>query len=81
MIKLSPNQNLELRITVIRDTFGELLNLAQVAEVFKYSTVDAVRKAHSRGSLPVKLYKFQRKEGLFAKADEVAKAIESMPEA
>lgn len=81
MIKLSLEQNLELRIAVIRDKYGELLNLDQVAEVFKYSTVDAVRKAHSRGSLPVKLYKFHRKEGLFAKVDEVAKAIEDMPEA
>ena len=81
MPRFSQNQKLELRIAGIRDTYGELLNLVQVAEVFKYPTVDAVRKAHSRGSLPVTLYKFQRKEGLFAKADEVAKAIESMPEA
>ena len=81
MPKLSQDQKLEMRISVIRDKYGELLNLVQVAEVFKYSTVDAVRKVHSRGSLPVALYKFERKEGLFAKADEVAKAIESMPEA
>lgn len=81
MRSLSEDQKLELRVVVIRDTYGELLDLAQVADVFKYATIDAVRKAYSRGSLPVKLYKFQRKEGLFAKADEVAKAIENMPEA
>lgn len=81
MPKHSQDQKLELRISVIRDKYGELLDLVQVADVFKYVTIDAVRKAHSRGSLPVKLYKFNRKEGLFAKADEVAKAIEGMPEA
>lgn len=81
MLRLSAEKKLELRMAFIRDSYGELLDLAQVADVFKYATIDAVRKAHSRGSLPVKLYKFQRKEGLFAKADEVAKAIESMPEA
>ena len=38
--------------------YGELLTLEDVAEVFKYKTIGAVRKAHARDVLPVSLYKF-----------------------
>lgn len=66
------------RIEAIRDKYGELLTLENVAELFKYNTVGAVRKACNRGTLPINLYKFPNKAGLFAKAEEAAKAIEEM---
>ena len=68
------------RLAAIRERYGELLLLEDVAEVFKYPTVDAVRKANNRGSLPVKLYRFEGKNGLYARCNEVAEAIENMKE-
>lgn len=62
----------------IRNKYGELLTLEEVAELFKYRTVGAVRKAHSRGTLPVALYRFPNRTGYYAKANEAAKSIESM---
>lgn len=66
------------RISVIRNKYGELLTLENVADLFKYNTIGAVRKAHNRGTLPIHLYKFPHKSGLYAKAEEAAKAIEEM---
>jgi len=65
-------------IDIIRSKYGELLTLEELADIFKYKTVGAVRKAHSRGTLPVALYRFENKNGFFAKAEEVAKTIEEM---
>ncbi len=62
----------------IRRRYGELLTLEEVAELFKFRTVSAVRKAHSRGALPVALYRFPNRTGYYAKADEAAHSIESM---
>jgi len=67
-----------MRIEAIREKYGELLSLDDVAEIFKYNSVAAVRKAHSRGTLPVHLYRFPNKSGFYAKSDEVADSIEKM---
>lgn len=77
----SKEEKIKERCMDIRRIYGELLDLAEVAEVFHYSKIDSVRKAWRRGSLPVSLYKFPRKNGWFAKADEVAEAIENMKDA
>jgi len=70
--------SLKMRVNSIRQKYGEILTLEEVAELFKYKTVDAVRKAHSRGSLPVPLHRFPKKAGYFARADEAAESIEMM---
>ena len=62
----------------IRNKYGELLTLEEVAEVFRYKTVAAVRKAHSRKTLPVNLYRFKGRAGYFARAEEVACSLENM---
>jgi hypothetical protein len=62
----------------IRGKYGELLDLQQIAEFFKYPSVQAVRKAYQRGNLPVPLHRFPRKNGYFAKATDVAKSIDMM---
>lgn len=67
-------------ITFLREKYGELLTLSQLAEVFNYSSVAALRKARSRGTFPVKLYKMTGKSGQYAKATEVAAAINRMQE-
>lgn len=61
----------------LRDQFGELLTLEEVAEVMRYPTSDALRKANSRGNAPVKLFKIPNRRGLYARASEVAKSIKA----
>jgi hypothetical protein len=57
------------------ERYGELLTAADLAEVFRYSSDAAVRKAHAAGRLPVRLRKFPNRRGLFATARSVAVAI------
>lgn len=68
------------RVLAIRNKYGELLSLEEIADVFKYKTVEAVRKAHSRGTLPIALYRFPKKSGYYGRADDVAKSIDEMQE-
>jgi len=58
--------------------YGMLLTLEDIAEVFKFKTIGAVRKAHSRGVLPVDLYTFSNKTGFYAKVEEVSESIDKM---
>jgi len=60
------------------EKYGELLSLEEIAEIFKYKTIGVVRKAHSRGVLPVVLYRFSNKSGFYAKENKVAESIERM---
>lgn len=69
-------QQIDRRVRAIESQYGQLLSLDEVAEVLKYRTVSAVRKAHSRGRLPIRLYRFDDRKGFFAKANEVAEALE-----
>ncbi|WP_396587717.1 hypothetical protein [Bermanella sp. R86510] len=62
----------------LTEKYGEILDMSELAEVFKYETIAAVRKAHSRKTLPVKLYRFPHKNGLYAKVEDVVAAIETM---
>jgi|TARA_B100000446_G_C10517378_1_gene329039 hypothetical protein len=66
------------RLDSIRKKYGELLDLKQVADFYKYPSVQAVRKAHQRGTLPVALHRFPRKSGYFAKAEDVARSVDRM---
>ncbi len=66
--------------THLLSNYGPLLSTKDIAEVFKYSSTGAVRKAHELGNLPVKLHKFQNRRGFFATAKSVAIAIASLEE-
>lgn len=66
------------RLIHLRQKYGDLLTIDEVADVLRYKTVAAVRKAHSRKTLPVALYRFKGRAGYFARAEEVAKSIENM---
>jgi hypothetical protein len=68
----------EGQLIELRSRYGDLLTLKEIAEVFRYPTVGAVRKANSRGTLPVKLYRFPNKNGFYAKVREVADSISCM---
>ena len=47
-----------------------IVEIEEVAKVLKYKTLGAVRKAHSRKTLPVKLYRFKGRAGYYARAEE-----------
>jgi hypothetical protein len=66
------------RLVYLRDRYGEILTLEEVAEVFRFKTVAAARKAHERKTLPVALYRFKGRSGYFARAPEVAESLENM---
>lgn len=66
------------RLKYLRERYGELLTLEDVAEIFRYKTVAAVRKAHSRKTLPIKLYRFSGRAGYLARVEDVADCIEKM---
>lgn len=72
---MSKNSN---SLTRLIDKYGELISLEELTVILKYKTVGAVRKAHSRGVLPVALYKFPNKYGFYAKTEEVAECLEKM---
>ena len=65
----------------IREKYGHLLTLEEVAEVLRYSSVDAVRQASSRGTLPVSLKRFPGRRATFVFAEDVIECLESMENA
>ena len=77
-VAATSEESISERVASLRTQYGELLTLEEVAEVFKYRTVSAVRKAHSRKTLPVHLYRFPGRAGYYAKTDEVAESIDRM---
>jgi hypothetical protein len=46
--------------------YGELLTLDDLAAILKYPSPQAVRKAHARGRLPVRLFRLPNRRELFA---------------
>lgn len=68
----------ESREKRLRDKYGELLTVSELAEVLRYSSGASVRKAHAAGRLPVSLQKFPHRRGLFATAESVANALDQM---
>lgn len=62
----------------LRTRFGDVLTLTDLAVVLRYASVGAIRKARSRGQLPVQLVKMQGRRGWFATADAVAEYLSSL---
>lgn len=65
-------------VTYLREKYGQLLTIEEVAEIFRYKTVAAVRKAHARKTLPINLYRLKGRSGFFAHVEDVAECIEKM---
>ena len=61
-----------------RTRYGELLTLHEIAEVLRYPSIQALRKAYERGTLPLELRRFPNRRGYFATARAVAMAVDSL---
>ena len=60
--------------------YGELLSVRELADVFKYPSASAVRRANAKGCFPIKLGSFPDRKGLFATATSVAAALSKLDE-
>lgn len=63
---------LRSREGILRERYGELLTLAELANLFRYPSSQALLKARARGQLAVPLIKFPNRRGWFATARAVA---------
>lgn len=63
------------REAALRERFGDLLNLSDLAVVLRYPSTGAIRKARYRGQLPVPLVQMPPRRGWFATAEAVAELL------
>lgn len=70
-----PSETTEDRL---RRQYGELLLTAELAELLRYSSSSALRRAHAKGRLPVQLHRFAGRRTLFAKVEEVARVLDEL---
>jgi len=60
--------------------YGQLLTLEEVAEVLRYPSAQAARKAHNRGQLPIRMFRIGPRRGLFASAGALADYLSRLEE-
>lgn len=70
-------QTLEDRL---RAEYGEVMTPRDLVRVLRYPTEGAVLKAHSRGTLPVRLGRFPRRRGWYATVESVARCLDDLRE-
>jgi hypothetical protein len=63
------------REATLRERFGDVLTLSELAAVLRYPSVGAIRKARSRGQLPVAVVQMPPRRGWFATAEAVAELL------
>lgn len=63
------------RAAALRDRFGDLLTLSDLAIVLRYPSIWAIRKARARGQLPVPLIQMPPRRQWFATAEAVAELL------
>lgn len=67
---------LRSRESDLLERYGELLTLAELANVFRYPSSQALLKARARGQLTLPLIKFPHRRGWFATARTVANYLD-----
>ena len=72
------NTSVAAREEYFRRKYGELLTLNEIAEVLRYPSTQALRKAYERGTLPLELRRFPNRRGYFATARAVAMVVDSL---
>ncbi|KGU51343.1 hypothetical protein NY99_20740 [Xanthomonas phaseoli pv. phaseoli] len=65
----------ELQLTA---QFGGLLSTSDIAQVLRYRTPQAVRKARTRGALTIPMQQLPGRRGLYATARAVAVYLEDL---
>lgn len=65
----------ELQLTA---QFGALLSTSDLAQVLRYGTPQAVRKARIRGTFPIPMQQLPGRRGLYATARAVAAYLEGL---
>jgi hypothetical protein len=56
--------------------YGELVSADELARLLKFPTADALRKAHERGQLPIRMIRMPGRRGFFASTLAVARFID-----
>ena len=64
------------REQLLTEQFGALLSMTDVAQALGYPSVAAVRKARSRGALPVPVMWIEQRRGWFATARAVSEYLD-----
>lgn len=59
----------------LRERFGDVLTLPDLASVLRYPSTGAIRKARVRGQLPLQLVQMPPRRGWFATAEAVAELL------
>lgn len=59
----------------LRERFGDLLTLPDVAAVLRYRSVGALRKANKKGLLPVRLIEMPPRRGLYVTVHAMAQLL------
>lgn len=58
--------------TLLESRYGPLMSLKNIAEALKYPTVDSVRKALARKTLPLTATRLPNRREIFIKTNDVA---------
>lgn len=62
----------------VRERYGDLLTIRDLAALLRYPSAEAVRKAHQRDQLPLALVRMAPRRGWFATARAVAELLERL---
>lgn len=63
------------RASALREQYGELLTLAELAPILKYPSVGALHKARHRNKLPLRLVQMPPRKRWYATVDAVAELL------
>ncbi len=65
----------EERLKHLLTIYGEVMSLKEIADLLKFNTVGALRKAHKSGGLGFELVKIKGRPGLFAETRKVSEFL------
>lgn len=65
-------------LRMLRDRYGDVLTMSDLAVVLRYPSVAAIRKARERGRLPVTAVRIPHRRGWFVTATAVAELLQAL---
>lgn len=66
--------------TSMRDRYGELIGLADLAVIFNFPSIAAIRKARLRGRLPIYVAQLPNRRGWYSSPRAVALVLANFEE-